>query len=301
MTTTTTAPTELTLNNGVKMPAIGLGTMDRKSPERIPDAVATAIAKGYRMIDTAASYRTERQVGEGIDRSGIPRAEMFIITKLWLTQYGYDHTLRAFDASLRKLRLDYLDLYLLHWPVPSDFPATLESWRALKTLLDEGRTRAIGVANFGANHLKTLIEHSGVTPAVNQIELHPFFNQRALRQTNARLGIVTQSWSPLGNSVRMFSAPEELKDPLASPTLADLARKHGKTPAQIVLRWQVQHGLSTIPKSINPERIAENINLFDFALTDDEMAAVDALDTGKRSGPDPGVVHAHTFAFKLED
>jgi diketogulonate reductase-like aldo/keto reductase len=296
-----TKPPALTLNNGVEMPAIGLGTLDRKSPDLIPDAVATAIAKGYRLIDTAASYRTERQVGEGIARSGIKRAEMFITTKLWLTQYGYDSTLRAFDSSLRKLRLDYLDLYLLHWPVPSDFQATLESYRALKELLAEGRVRAIGVANFGAAHLKTLIAHSGVTPAVNQVELHPFFIQRELRHTNSRLGIVTQSWSPLGNSVRIFSEPGESRDPLSGSTLVDLARKHRKTPAQIALRWHTQHGLSTIPKSIHPERITENINIFGFTLTADEMAQIDAMDTGKRSGPDPEAVHARTFAFKLED
>jgi diketogulonate reductase-like aldo/keto reductase len=287
----------LTLNNGVKMPALGLGTLARDSLDRVASAVECAIAEGYRLIDTAASYQSERPVGEGIARSGIDRSELFVTTKLWLTEYGYERTLRAFASSLRKLGLDYLDLYLLHWPVPSDFETTVGSYRALAKLLAEGRVRAIGVANFAPKHLEKLIERTGVVPAVDQVELHPVFSQRELRETNSKLGIITQAWSPLGNSVRVFSK----KDPLAHPTLAELATKHGKTPAQIVLRWHIQNGLSAIPKSVHPERITENIDIFDFTLTADGMAAIDAMDTGKRSGPDPEVIDAKTFSFKIED
>jgi diketogulonate reductase-like aldo/keto reductase len=287
----------ITLNNGTKMPALGFGTLARDSLDRVASAIECAIADGYRLIDTAASYQSERSVGQGIARSGIDRSELFVTTKLWLTEYGYERTLRAFDASLRRLGLDYLDLYLLHWPIPSDFETTVESYGALAKLLADGRVRAIGVANFGPKHLETLIERTGVVPAVDQVELHPFFIQRELRETNSKLGIVTQAWSPLGNSVRVFSK----KDPLAHPALTGLAKKHGKTPAQIVLRWHIQNGLSAIPKSVHPERIAENIDIFDFTLTADDMAAINAMDTGKRSGPDPELVDAKTFSFKIED
>ena len=297
---TTTIPV-LTLNNGVKLPSLGLGTLDRKSPEKVSDAVEAAIADGYRLIDTAASYTTERHVGEGIKRSGIDRSELFITTKLWLSQYGYDNALRGFESSLRRLGLDYVDLYLLHWPVPADFDATIASYRALEKLLADGRVRAIGVSNFSAQHLKTLTERTQVVPAVNQIELHPFFIQRELRDENARLGIVTESWSPIGNSVRVFSAPEDRKDPLTHPALVGLATKYGKTPAQVILRWHTQQGRCGIPKSIHPERIAENIDIFDFTMTPAEIAAIDAMDTGKRSGPDPEAVNAKTFAFNVEN
>jgi len=209
--------------------------------------------------------------------------------------------LRAFDSSLRKLGLEYLDLYLLHWPVPSDFETTIDSYRALGKLVAEGRLRTIGVSNFGPKYLDALIERTGVVPAVNQVELHPFFIQRELRETNSRLGIVTQSWSPLGNSVRVFSAPDHKKDPLTHPTIVELARKYHKTPAQIVLRWHIQHGLSIIPKSVHPKRIAENFDIFNFTLTADDISAIDAMDTVTRSGPDPEVVNAKTFSFKIEE
>jgi diketogulonate reductase-like aldo/keto reductase len=291
----------LTLNNGVKIPSLGLGTLDRKSPEKVAHAVEAAIADGYRLIDTAASYTTERHVGEGIKRSGIDRSELFVTTKLWLSQYGYDNALRGFDSSLRRLGLDYLDLYLLHWPVPSDFDTTIASYRALEKLLADGRVRAIGVSNFSAQHLNTLTERTHVVPAVNQIELHPFFIQRELRDANAMLGIVTESWSPIGNSVRVFSTPEERKDPLTRQTVVSLAKKYGKTPAQVILRWHTQQGLCAIPKSIHPERIAENIDIFDFTMTPAELATIDAMNAGKRSGPDPEAVNAKTFAFNVEN
>ena len=290
----------ITLNNGVKMPALGLGVF-RSSPEQTAGAVATAIAHGYRLIDTAAAYLNERQVGEGIVRSRIDRPELFVTTKLWISNYGYEPALRAFDASLRRLGLDYLDLYLLHWPVPSDFEATVASYRAAETLLAEGRVRAIGVCNFNPKHLEALIARTNAVPAVNQVELHPFFIQQEVRDADARHGIVTQSWSPIGGVNVYFSAdPKAAKDPLKHPTVVTLAAKYGKTPAQVILRWHFQHGLSAIPKSVRPERIAENIGLFDFTLTPDEIQAIDALETGARGGPDPEVFNASTSRVKVE-
>jgi diketogulonate reductase-like aldo/keto reductase len=291
----------LTLNNGVRMPAFGLGVF-RSSPEETAKVVEVAIANGYRLIDTAAAYLNERQVGEGIVRSGINRSEMFIATKLWMSDYGYERALRAFDSSRRKLGLDYLDLYLLHWPVPSDFEATVASYRAAEKLLSGGQVRAIGVSNFNPQHLQTLMDRTDVVPAVNQVELHPFFIQRDLRDTDSRLGIVTQSWSPLGGiNVRRAADPSAAKNPLGHPTVIRLAAKYRRTPAQIVLRWHMDHGLSAIPKSVRPERIAENIAIFDFALTGADMAAIDEIDTGVRGGPDPEVVDAKTFPIKIED
>ena len=292
----------LTLNNGIKMPALGLGVF-LSPPEETSDVVKTAIDNGYRLIDTAASYQNERQVGEGIRRSGIERSEVFATTKLWMTEYGYERALKAFDSSLGKLGLNYVDLYLLHWPVPSDFDATIESYRAAEKLLADGRTRAIGVSNFSPKHLEKLIEHSKVVPAVNQIELHPFFIQRELRDANKRLGIVTQSWSPIGGvySRKSVAGKTGVKNPLEHPVIVKLAAKYGKTPAQVVLRWHIDHGLSAIPKSVRPERIAENINVFDFALAKDEIKAIDALDTGVRAGSDPEVVDSKTFGIKIVD
>jgi diketogulonate reductase-like aldo/keto reductase len=286
------------LNNGVQMPALGLGVL-RSSSEETPAAVETAIHAGYRLIDTAAAYLNEREVGDGIRRSGIKRSDMFVTTKLWLTHYGYDTTLRAFESSLRKLRFDYLDLYLLHWPVPATFDATAESYRAAEKLLADGRVRAIGVCNFSPQHLKNLMEHAEITPAVNQVELHPSFNQRELREFDRRFGITTQSWAPIGGSIRR--AGDAANDPLHHPTILQLATKYRKTPAQIVLRWHIDHGLSAIPKSVKKERIEENIDIFNFALTVDDMATVDALDTGVRSGPDPEVFDANTYPIKVED
>jgi diketogulonate reductase-like aldo/keto reductase len=300
-TTMTKGSPLITLNNGVTMPALGLGVLGRETRELTAGAVEAAIGNGYRLIDTAASYLNERQVGEGVVRSGIDRSTMFITTKLWLSDYGYEPALRAFDLSLRRLGLDYIDLYLLHWPVPSDFDATVASYRAAEKLRAEGRARAIGVSNFGPAHLKTLMERAEVTPAVNQVELHPRFLQRELRETHARLGIVTQAWSPLGGSVRLFADPSKGGDPLEHPTVVALAAQYGKSPAQVVLRWHIDHGFSAIPKSFRPERIAENFDIFDFALTEEDMAAIDALDTGRRSGPDPEAVHATTFPITIEE
>jgi diketogulonate reductase-like aldo/keto reductase len=298
--TTGTSPI-LTLNNGVAMPAVGLGVY-QSTPEQTVGAVESALAAGYRMIDTAAAYFNEREVGEGIRNSGVDRAELFVQTKLWISDYGSEQALRAFDVSLRKLGLDYVDLYLLHWPMPTEWERTVASYEAAETLLADGRVRAIGVCNFGPRHLDDLIARTAVVPAVNQVELHPFFTQRALREAHARLGVVTQAWSPLGG-VTVYAAqdPSAAKGPLTHPVVVALAEKYGKTPAQIVLRWHLAHGISVIPKSVRPTRIAENFDVFDFALTAAEVAAIDALDTGARGGPDPEIVDTQLFNLSIPD
>jgi diketogulonate reductase-like aldo/keto reductase len=288
----------ITLNNGTEIPALGLGVF-LSPPEQTAAAVETAIANGYRLIDTAAAYNNERQVGEGIRGSGIDRDEVFITTKLWVSDYGWDSALDAFDASMRRLGLDYLDLYLLHWPVPSDFEATVASYQAAEKLLAEGRARAIGVSNFNPRHLEQLIARTDVIPAVNQVELHPYFTQQDVRDANARHGIVTQSWSPIGGVYdRRQTGPTK---PLENAAIVELASQHGKTPAQIILRWHIQHGLSTIPKSVRASRIAENIDVFDFTLSPEEIAAIDALDTGTRSGLDPETFDANSYAVTIQD
>jgi len=276
----------LRLNNEVQMPALGLGVF-QSSPEDTSTAVKTAIADGYGLIDTASGYENEAQVGQGIGESGVARAEIFVTTKLRPTDYGHDATLKAFDASMEKLGLEMLDLYLLHWPVPRDFDNTVASWRACERLVKEGRVRAIGVCNFKPAHLDALVARCEIVPAVNQIELHPFFVQHDHDVAHERLGIVTQAWSPIGGIQRYWGDGAEAKDPLHHPVVAALAEKYGKTPAQIVLRWQIDLGHSAIPKSVKPTRIAENIDIFDFALATEEVAAISALDTGKRGGPDP--------------
>jgi len=289
---------DITLNNGVRMPALGLGVLDRPAREQTAGAVATALGLGYRLIDTAASYLNEKEVGEGLRRSGVARADVFVTTKLWLSQYGYDNALRGFDASLRRLGLQYVDLYLLHWPLPSDFEATVAAYRAAEKMLAEGRARAIGVSNFSADHLGALIERTSVVPAVNQVELHPLFNQGSLRDAHRRLGIITQAWSPLGNSVRRTI---RTNDPLTNPIVIGIAKRHAKTPAQVVLRWHLQTGWAAVPKSFNSGRIAENFDIFDFALTADDVIAIDALDTGVRFGPDPEAMHAGALSISLDD
>ncbi len=286
----------ITLNNGVEMPALGLGVF-LTPPEETARAVEAAVTDGYRLIDTAAAYRNEREVAEGIARTGIDRSEIFVTTKLWVTDYGYESALRACEASLRRLGFDYVDLYLLHWPVPTDFDATVGAYRAAEKLLGDGRARAIGVSNFSARHLEALIGRTDVVPAVNQVELHPFFIQRELRNFDKHHGIVTQSWSPIGGvyNRKPQAAPAGAASPLVHPVVIGLAEKYGKTPAQVVLRWHLDHGLSAIPKSVRPERIAENFAVFDFVLTADEIAAIDGLDTGKRAGSDPETINAQSF------
>jgi len=283
------------LNNGIEMPGFGLGVF-RSEPEKTVAAVQSALAHGYRLIDTAAAYMNEQQVGEGVRASGVPREDVFVTTKVWMTDYGYDQTLRAFDRSLRKLELDYL--YLTHWPVPSAFDETVASYKAAMKLLADGRVRAIGVCNFSSSHLRNLIEQTGHIPAVNQIEVHPFFIQSDLREADEALGIITQAWSPIGGIKRdgeKAKASGTVLDPLSHPSVVQLATKYGKSPAQIILRWQIQIGTCPIPKSVRPERIAENIDIFNFALAANEVQAISALDTGERGGPDPELVSPQTF------
>jgi diketogulonate reductase-like aldo/keto reductase len=290
-----------TLNSGVSMPALGLGVY-QSTPEQTIGAVEAALTSGYRLIDTAAAYFNEHEVGEGLRRSGIHRADVFVQTKLWISDYGYDQTLRAFDASVERLGLDYVDLYLLHWPMPTEWERTVASYEAAERLLADGRVRAIGVSNFSPANLDALVARTEVVPAVNQVELHPFFSQRALREAHTRLGIVTQAWSPLGG-VNVYAAkdPGAAKNPLTHPDVLALAAKYDKTPAQVVLRWHLEHGIAVIPKSVRPARIAENSDVFDFALAPQEVAAIDAIDTGVRGGPDPELVNTALFAMSVED
>ena len=290
----------ITLNNGVEIPALGLGVF-LAPPEQTADAVQTAIMDGYRLIDTAAGYNNERQVGEGVRRTGVDRGEMFITTKLWVADYGYEPALRAFDASLRRLGVDYIDLYLLHWPVPTDFEKTVAAYNAAEEVLSEGRARAIGVSNFQPQHLEALIGQTDVVPAVNQIELHPYFTELALRDAHARHGIVTQSWAPIGGVYDRNQNTGIPAKPLENPVIADLASKHAKTPAQIILRWHLDHGFSAVPKSVTPSRIAENFDVFDFALAPHEIAAIDALDTGNRAGSDPGTFDRNSYPITIDD
>lgn len=276
----------ITLNNGVQMPALGLGVFQAHGNEAA-QAVRHALQNGYRLIDTAAVYDNEEQVGHGIAESGVPRGELFVTTKLAIQDYGRDAALRAFDASLSRLGLDYVDLYLLHWPLPGAFAKTLQSWRVLEGLLYEGRVKAIGVCNFRQEHLMVMQGRVEVTPAINQVELHPYFSQQDLRTSNTEAGIVTQAWSPIGGALGYQPGIRPLPHLLEHPAIASIALAHGKSSAQTVLRWHLQHGHAVIPKSVHPARIEQNLAVFDFELSTAEMAAIDALETGVRIGPDP--------------
>ena len=279
------------------MPAIGLGVF-QSSPEDTVTAVESAIVQGYRLIDTAASYFNERQVGDGIRRSDISRDDIFIVTKVWISDYGYDATLHAFDKSAGKLGVDRLDLLLLHQPLPSRFDLTLEAYRALEKLLADGRVRAIGVSNFMPDHLTGLLAEAGVVPAVNQIEVHPYFQQTALQRLHREHSILTQAWSPIGGITSYRGGEKRTFD---DPTLGEIAGRHGKSPAQVMLRWHLQQGRSAIPKSSKPARIAENFDVFDFALSTSDLAAIDALDTGVRGGPEPDKITLETFKREIPE
>jgi diketogulonate reductase-like aldo/keto reductase len=288
----------LTLNNGVTMPAIGLGVF-QTPPDETTAAVETALELGYRHIDTAAAYGNEKEVGEGIRRSGLNRDEVFIETKVWISDYGYDETLHAFDKSAAKLGVEQLDLFILHQALPSEFAKTIEAYRALEKLLADGRVRAIGVSNFMRRHLDDLRAATSIVPAVNQIEVHPYFSQPDVRAANAELGIVTQAWSPIGGitSYRGDAATSTFNDPV----ILRIAEVYGKSAAQVMLRWQLQLGHSVIPKSVRRERIAENFDVFDFSLTQVEMDAIDALETGLRGGPEPEDVTLATFGRPIPE
>lgn len=268
----------LILNNGVTMPQLGFGVF-QVPDDQTADVVTSAIEAGYRSIDTAAAYGNEAGVGRAVASSGLARDELFVTTKLWNTDQGYDSTLTAFDASLSKLGLDYVDLYLIHWPTPAR-DKYLDTWRAFEKLLADGRTRSIGVSNFQPAHLQRLLDNSGIVPVLNQVELHPSLQQQELRTCHARHDIATEAWSPLAQGA-------VLKD----DTITTIAERHGKTPAQIVLRWHLQIGNIVIPKSSTPARIRENIDVFDFELTDDDIRAITTLDRGTRMGPDPDTLN----------
>jgi diketogulonate reductase-like aldo/keto reductase len=288
----------LTLNNAVTMPALGLGVF--QSPrEQTVTAVETALRGGYRLIDTAAAYFNEREVGDGIRRSGLDRSEVFIETKVWISDYGYDQTLHAFDKSAGKLGVEQIDLLILHQALPSAFDRTLEAYRALETLLADGKVRAIGVSNFMVDHLTRLLDRAKVAPAVNQIEVHPYFVQSEVQAFGAEHGILTQAWSPIGGIT--FYREGEHTSTLEDPVIVEIAHAHGKSPAQLMLRWGLQHGRSVIPKSTKPKRIAENIDVFDFELTADEMTAIDRLDTGRRGGPEPEAITLEAFGRDIPE
>jgi diketogulonate reductase-like aldo/keto reductase len=265
----------ITLNNGVEMPQLGFGVWQVPDDEAA-SAVTTALEAGYRSIDTAAIYENEKGTGRALAASGIPRGELFVTTKLWNNEQGYDSALRAFDASLDRLGLDYVDLYLIHWPLPSQ-DKYVDTYKAFEKIHADGRAKAIGVSNFLPEHLRRLLGETSVVPAVNQIELHPQLPQAESRAFHAAHGIATEAWSPLGQG----------KGLLEVPTILAVARKHGRTSAQVVLRWHLQLGNVVIPKSVTPSRIRENIGVFDFELDDEDLAAFAALDEGRRLGPDP--------------
>ncbi|GAA1705870.1 aldo/keto reductase [Streptomyces yatensis] len=265
----------ITLNNGVRMPQLGFGVW------QVPDdeaqiAVRTALDAGYRSIDTAAIYGNEEGTGKGLAASGIARDELFVTTKLQNADQGYDSTLRAFDASLTRLGLEYVDLYLIHWPLPG-VDKYVDTWKAFEKIYSEGRAKAIGLSNFHAAHTQRLLSETSIIPVIDQIELHPQLQQAELRAFNARHDIATEAWSPLGQG----------KGLLEDPKLAAIARKHGKSPAQVVLRWHLDLGNVVIPKSVTPSRIQENIDVFDFQLDSEDLSAIDSLETGNRLGFDP--------------
>ncbi len=264
----------ITLNNNVQIPQLGFGVF-QVPPDDTERVVSLALETGYRSIDTAAAYHNEQGVGKAIASCGLTRDEVFVTTKLWNADHGYDQALRAFDTSARQLGLDTVDLYLIHWPVPSA-DRYVETWRALEKLAADGRVRAIGVSNFTGEHLRRLVAETGTVPAVNQIELHPYFPQTELRTLHAEHGIATEAWSPLAQGAVLSDA-----------TITRLAKRYGVTPAQVVLRWHLQIGNIVIPKSVTPARIRDNLDVFTFTLSPADVSAITALNINRRTGADP--------------
>lgn len=265
----------LSLHDGARIPQVGLGVWQTPDNEAAP-AVKAALDAGYRHVDTAAVYENEQGVGEGIRQSGLPRSDIFLTTKLWNTDQGYEQTLKAFEASLKRLGTDYVDLYLIHWP-SAHRGLFVDTWKALVTLKEEGRAKSIGVSNFYPEHIEKIVAETGVVPVINQIELHPDFQQRETRAFHEKHKIATQSWSPLGQGKL-----------LGHPVIAEIAQKLGRTPAQVIIRWHIENGLVVIPKSVTPSRIAENFKVFDFKLSAEDLDRLNGLDdAGARIGPDP--------------
>ncbi len=272
----------ITLNNGISMPQLGLGVWQAHGQQTI-DAVTAALDNGYRLIDTAAVYGNEDAVGKAIKASKVPRDELFVTTKLWNSDQGHDNALRAFDKSLERLGLDYVDLYLIHWPTPKQ-DKYVETWKALEEIYESGRAKAIGVCNFHIDHLEKLLANAKVVPAINQIELHPRLAQNEIREFCTQKGIQVESWSPIGGSGG---------DLLTDTTILTIADKHNLSSAQVVIRWHIQSGLVVIPKSVHADRIKQNADVFDFELDNDDMAKISALNTGQRRGPDPATMDTH--------
>ena len=262
-----------TLANGVEIPMMGLGVLKAKDGNEVAQAVTAALHQGYRLIDTAAIYKNESGVGLAIKESGIPREEIFLTTKVWNSDQGYNATMKAFEQSLEKLQTDYVDLYLIHWPVAGKFKDT---WRALEALYRQGKVRAIGVSNFQVRHLKELMETAQIAPMVNQVEMHPHLQQEELVKYSKEHNIQLQAWRPV-----------MMGEVTIIPELRELARKHNKSPFQIALRWLVQKGVVAIPKSVNTKRIAQNADIFDFELSSKDMATIARLNLNRRLGPDP--------------
>ena len=287
----------ITLNNGVSMPALGFGVF-QTPPEETRTAVAEALRVGYRHIDTAAAYANERGVGDAVRDSGLAREEVFLETKLWISDYGYESALYGFEKSAGKLGVDQVDLLLLHQPLTSRFDLALDAYRALEKLYAEGKVRAIGVSNFMPDVLSDLLAKAEVVPAVNQIEVHPYFQQPELQALHAEHGILTQAWSPIGG-ITFYRDGQ--KSTLENETIGEIAVAHGKSPAQVMLRWHLQEGRSAIPKSVKPARIAENFDVFDFDLAADQLAAIDALDTGVRSGPEPDSITLEAYGRDIPE
>jgi 2,5-diketo-D-gluconate reductase A len=275
-----TAVPTMKMNDGNQIPQLGFGVF-QIDPNETPEPVRIALDVGYRLVDTAQGYRNEEAVGEALSNSGIPVEDVFVTTKLTNSEHGRDKALAAFDNSMRKLRLDVLDLFLIHWPVPM-LDLYVETWKAFDELRREGRVRSIGVSNFTTEYLQRLFDETGVVPTVNQVELHPRFPQEELRAFHAQHGILTEAWAPLGQGRGL----------LAEPVLAEVGRSRNKSPAQVVLRWHIQLGNIVIPKSVTPSRIRENFDVFDFSLDDAEMQQISSLATGERLGPDPRTFNA---------
>jgi 2,5-diketo-D-gluconate reductase A len=265
----------LSLHDGARIPQVGLGVWQTPDNEAAP-AVKAALDAGYRHVDTAAVYENEQGVGEGIRQSGLPRSDIFLTTKLWNTDQGYEQTLKAFEASLKRLGTDYVDLYLIHWP-SAHRGLFVDTWKALVALKEEGRAKSIGVSNFYPEHIEKIVAETGVVPVINQIELHPDFQQRETRAFHEKHKIATESWSPLGQGKL-----------LGHPVIAEIAQKLGRTPAQVIIRWHIENGLVVIPKSVTPSRIVENFKVFDFKLSAEDLDRLNGLDdAGARIGPDP--------------